>query len=43
MTLVRPVSGAKYRVVAEAVDGSGLSDDVIVTVKYTSPAPTSLT
>ena len=43
VTLVRPVSGAKYRVVAEAVDGSGLSDDVIVTVKYTSPAPTSLT
>ena len=41
VTLVRPVSGAKYRVVAEAVDGSGLSDDVIVTVKYTSPAPTS--
>ena len=41
VTLVRPVSGAKYRVVAEAMDGSGLSDDVIVTVKYTSPAPTS--
>ena len=41
VTLVRPVSGAKYQVVAEAVDGSGLSDDVIVTVKYNSPAPTS--
>ncbi|WP_298779375.1 Synerg-CTERM sorting domain-containing protein [uncultured Fretibacterium sp.] len=41
VTLVRPVSGAKYRVLAEAMDGSGLSDDVIVTVKYTSPAPTS--
>lgn len=37
VTLVRPVSGAKYRVLAEAVDGSGLSDDVIVTVKYVSP------
>ena len=41
VTLVRPVSGAKYRVLAEAVDGSGLSDDIIVTVKYNSPAPTS--
>ena len=41
VTLVRPVSGAKYRVLAKAVDGSGLSDDVIVTVKYNSPVPTS--
>ena len=41
VTLVRPVSGAKYQVLAEAMDGSGLSDDVIVTVKYISPAPTS--
>ena len=41
VTLVRPVSGAKYRVLAEAVDGSGLSDDVIVMVKYNPPAPVS--
>ena len=41
VTLARPVPGAKYRVLAEAMDGSGLSDDVIVTVKYNSPAPTS--
>ncbi|CAM1381711.1 hypothetical protein FF3_02465 [Fretibacterium fastidiosum] len=41
VALVRPVSGAEYRVVAEAVDGSGLSDDVIVTVNYVPPVPGS--